>query len=180
MGCCVLHIVHPSKPSYTTSKQPSSNVENWVSWTVPQHSLVLEIGCGMFDHYVPTGSLNVPMTPTTWGYNFAKGEKVLLCKEQNNAWSTSPVSIFRTSMVYRVRSRVSNSNFFYQCLQGSCNLNFWIYRSESEAPYQVEGKSSIGQLPVATYRATDAILNSKFGQFFKKGVLDLILIVEMF
>jgi hypothetical protein len=38
----------------------------------------------------------------------------------------------------------------------------------------------IGWLPVAIYRATDAILNSKFGHFFKKGVLELILIVEIF
>jgi hypothetical protein len=37
-----------------------------------------------------------------------------------------------------------------------------------------------GWLPVAIYRATDAILNSKFGHFSKKVILDLILIVEMF
>ena len=36
-----------------------------------------------------------------------------------------------------------------------------------------------GRLPVAIYRATDAILNSNFGHFFRKGVLDLILIVGM-
>ncbi|PLW48127.1 hypothetical protein PCANC_06773 [Puccinia coronata f. sp. avenae] len=43
--------------------------------------------------HVCNPSLNVPRTPTTSSYNFAKGCKTLLQKEQHNVWSTSPSSI---------------------------------------------------------------------------------------
>jgi hypothetical protein len=44
----------------------------------------------------------------------------------------------------------------------------------------IYGLASDGWLPVVIYRATDTILNSKFAHFFSKGILDLILTVEMF